>query len=53
MFCAIANANSVVQHVTHIKNEILINGNMNVNGIVREKSIAGILTHVFVRIVSN
>ena len=49
----IVNANSVVQHVYQIKNEIMIHANANVKSIARaKKSIVGIPAHVFVRMVS-
>ena len=47
------NANATVQHVTQMKNGVMINVNMNVKNIIREKKriILGILAHVFARIV--
>ena len=46
-------SNSVVQHVFQIKNEIIKHVNVNVKIIVHAKKIiAGILAHVFVRMVS-
>ena len=49
----IIKENSVVQHVNHIKNGIMINVNMSVKAVkCAEKIIARILAHVFVRIIS-
>ena len=49
----IANANSIVEHVIQIKNGIMKYVNVGVKIIVSTKKIiAGILPHVFVRIVS-
>lgn len=53
IFRVIVNANSIGQHVIQIKNEIIINTNASVKIIVTAKKIiAGILAHVFLRIVS-
>ena len=47
------NANLIVQHVTQFKNGIKKHVNVNANIIVSAKKIIiGILTHVFVEIVS-
>ena len=47
----ILNANSIVQHVTQIKNGIIKHVNVNKNIIVHAKEITvGILAHVFMRI---
>ena len=49
----IENANSVVKHVIWIKNEIIKDVDVNVKMIaIVKKIIAGIVGHVFVRIVS-
>ena len=49
----IVNANSIVQHVVQIKNEIINHVNMNIKIIVSAKKIiVGILVHVLVTIVS-
>ena len=49
----IVNANSIVQYVIQIKNEIIKHVNVNIKIIVgAKKIIVGILAHVFVRIVS-
>ena len=49
----VVNANSIVQHVTQIKNGMKKHVNVNANFIVSAKKIiVGILTHVFVEIVS-
>ena len=49
----IVNANSIVQHVIQIINEIIKHANVNVKNIVSAKKIiVGILAHVFVRIAS-
>ena len=47
-------ANSIVQHVIQIKNGIMINVSVSVKIIVhaKKKIIAGILAHVFVKILS-
>ena len=48
----IVNTNSIAQHVIQIKNLITINVNMSVKSTMcAKKIIAGILAHVFVRIV--
>ena len=48
----IVNADSIVQHVIQIKNGIIKHVNVNVTIIISvKKIIAGILAHVFVRIV--
>ena len=48
----IANANLIVQHAIQIKNGIMINVNVSVKRIIHSKKIiAGILAHVFVRMV--
>ena len=44
----IVNANSIVHHAIPIEKGIMINANLCVKSIIR--AIAGILTHVFVRI---
>ena len=50
IFYAIADANSIEQHVIQIKNGIIKHVNMNVSIIVSaNKIIVGILAHVFVR----
>ena len=50
----IVNANSIVQYVIQIKNEITKHVNVHVKVIVSAKKIiVGILAHVFVRIVST
>ena len=47
----IVNANSIVQHVIKIKNEIIKHVNVNVKIIISAKRIiVGLLAHVFVRI---
>ena len=47
----ILNANSIVQHVTQIKNGIIKHVNVNKNIIVHAKEITvGNLAHVFMRI---
>ena len=49
----IVNPNSVVQHVIQNKNGMLKHVNMNVKIIISvKKIIAGILAHVFLRMVS-
>ena len=49
----IVNANSIVQHVIQIKNEIIKHVNVNVKVIIiAKKIIPRILAHVFVRIAS-
>ena len=54
IFHVIVNANSIVQYVIQVKNEIIKHVNMNSKVIVNSKNIMiGILAHVFVRIVSN
>ena len=51
MFHVIVNPTAIVQHVIQIKNEIIKHVNVNVKIIISfKKIIAGILTHVFVRI---
>ena len=53
IFFVIINANSIVSHVIQIKNGIIKHVNVNVKIIISAKKIiAGILTHVFARIVS-
>ena len=53
MFHVIVNANSIVQHVVQIKNEVIKHVNVNVKiRISVNRIIVGILAHVFVRIVS-
>ena len=53
IFNVIVNANSIVQHVTQIKNGMIIHVNLNVKIIVHAKNIiVGILAHVFVKIAS-
>ena len=52
MFHVIVNANSIVQHVIQIKNEIMVNINVSVKSILCAKKIlVRILAQVFVRIV--
>ena len=54
IFRVIANANSILQHVTEIKNGITIHGNARVKTIACDKNFAVvILAHVFVRIVGK
>ena len=49
----IVNVNSIVKHVTQIKNEIIEHVNVNVKITLSAKTfIVGILAHVFVRIAS-
>ena len=49
----VVNTNSIVHHVIQINNNIIINVNVNVKSIVREKNIKfGSLAHVFERKVS-
>ena len=51
IFHVIVNANSIVLHVTQIKNGITKLVNVNVKTIISAKKIiAGIIAHVFVRI---
>ena len=46
----IVNANSIVQHIIQIKNEIMINVNVSLKSIVcGKKIITGFLENVFVR----
>ena len=53
IFHVIVNANSIVQHVIQIKNEIIKHVNVNIKIIVpAKKIIVGILADVVVRIVS-
>ena len=53
-FNVIVNANSMVQHVIKIRNGTIKHVKVNVKIILsRKKIIAGILAHVFVRIVST
>ena len=53
IFNVIVNANSIVEHVTQIKNGMIIHVNLNVKIIVHAKNIiVGILAHVFVKIAS-
>ena len=53
IFHVIVNGNSIVQHIIQITNGILINVNLSLkSAISAKKIIAGILAHVFVRIVS-
>ena len=49
----IANANSIIQHVNQMKNGVMKYLNVSVKIIVHAKEIiAGILAHVFVRMIS-
>ena len=53
IFLVIANVNSMVQHVTHIKNVVRKHININVKSTVSAKKIIiGILPHEFERIAS-
>ena len=53
-FHVIVNSNSIVQHVIKIRNGTIKHVNVNVKIILSgKKIIAGILAHVFVRIVST
>ena len=53
IFYVVLNANSIVQHVTQIKNGIIKHVNVNVNVIVSAKKIiVGILAHELLRIAS-
>ena len=53
-FYVIVNANSIVLHVSQIQNWITKHVNLNVKIIVHiRKIIAGLLGHVFVRIVTS
>ena len=53
IFHVIVNGNSIVQHIIQITNGILINVNLSLKSVISAKKIiAGILAHVFVRIVS-
>ena len=53
IFHVILNANSIVQHVIQIKNDVRKHVNVNVKIIISAKKIiVGILVHVFVRIAS-
>ena len=53
IFHVIENGNSIVQHIIQITNGILINVNLSLKSVISAKKIiAGILAHVFVRIVS-
>ena len=53
IFHVIVNGNSIVQHIIQITNGILINVNVSLKSVISAKKImAGILAHVFVRIVS-
>ena len=53
IFHVIVNGNSIVQHIIQITNGILINLNLSLKSVISAKKIiAGILAHVFVRIVS-
>ena len=54
IFHLIANAHSIVQHVTRIKDGIIKHVNVNVKITVNEKKkiIVGILAHAFLRIVN-
>ena len=53
IFYVVLNANSIVQHVTQIKNGIIEHVNVNVNVIVSAKKIiVGILAHELLRIAS-
>ena len=53
IFHLIVNGNSIVQHIIQITNGILINLNLSLKSVISAKKIiAGILAHVFVRIVS-
>ena len=53
IFHVIVNGHSIVQHIIQITNGILINVNVSLKSVISAKKIiAGILAHVFVRIVS-
>ena len=54
IFDLIVNASSIVQHAIQIKNGIMKHMNVSVKIILsaKKKNIAGILAHVFVRILS-
>ena len=53
IFNVTVNTSSIVEHVTKIKNEIMIYANASVKGIAHAKKIkVGILSHLFVRIAS-
>ena len=53
IFDLIVNASSIVQHAIQIKNGIMKHMNVSVKIILSaKKNIAGILAHVFVRILS-
>ena len=53
IFYAIANANSIVQHIIQIKNGIIKHVNVSVKIIVSAKKIVvEILVHVFMRVAS-
>ena len=54
IFYVIANSNLIVKHVIQIKNEIMINVNVSVEGIVCTKELIDrILAHLFLSIVST
>ena len=53
IFDLIVNASSIVQHAIQIKNRIMKHTKVSVKIILNaKKNIAGILSHVFVRILS-
>ena len=53
IFHVIVNASSIVEHLTRIKNGIMINDKASVKNIVQvKKIIVGILARIFVRIVA-
>ena len=53
IFYVIENSNSIVLHVIHIRNGVMINVNVRVKSIAREENInVGMLAHVFVSTVS-
>ena len=53
IFHVIQNENSIVLHVIHIRNGVMINVNVRVKSIAREENIkVGMLAHVFVSTVS-
>lgn len=52
IFYVIENSNSIVLHVIHIRNGVMINVNVRVKSIAREDINVGMLAHVFVSTVS-
>lgn len=52
IFYVIENSNSIVLHVIHIRNGVMINVNVHVKSIAREDINVGMLAHVFVSTVS-